>query len=117
LSLAAQGLLKDPAVLERQVKRMLKDPRAKALVDNFAGQWLYLRNLKTINPDFETFPDFDDNLRQAMKKETDLFIESIIKEDRSIVDLLNANYTFVNERLARHYGSRESTAPISAASL
>jgi hypothetical protein len=104
LSLAAQGLLKDPAVLERQVKRMLKDPRAKALVDNFAGQWLYLRNLKTINPDFETFPDFDDNLRQAMKKETDLFIETIIKEDRSVMDLLNANYTFVNERLARHYG-------------
>ncbi|OLE73787.1 MAG: hypothetical protein AUG12_03755 [Acidobacteria bacterium 13_1_20CM_2_57_8] len=103
LSAAAQGLLKDPAVLERQVKRMLKDPRAKALVDNFAGQWLYLRNLKTINPDFETFPDFDDNLRQAMKKETDLFIESIIREDRSVMELLNANYTFVNERLARHY--------------
>lgn len=104
LNAAGQVLLKDPAVLERQVKRMLKDPRSKALVDNFAGQWLYLRNVKTINPDFETFPDFDDNLRQAMKKETDLFIDSIIREDRSIMDLLNADYTFINERLARHYG-------------
>ncbi len=104
LGAASQGLLKDPAVLERQVRRMLKDPKAKALVDNFAGQWLYLRNLKTINPDFETFPDFDDNLRQAMKKETDLFIHSIIREDRSVMDLLNADYTFINERLARHYG-------------
>ncbi|HYR43907.1 MAG TPA: DUF1592 domain-containing protein [Terriglobia bacterium] len=104
LNAASQGLLKDPAVLERQVRRMLKDSRAKALVDNFAGQWLYLRNVKTINPDFETFPDFDDNLRQAMKKETDMLIESIIREDRSVMDLLNADYTFINERLARHYG-------------
>ena len=73
-------------------------------MDNFADQWLYLRNLKNINPDFETFPDFDDNLRQAMKHETELFFGNIIREDRSLVDLLNANYTFINERLARHYG-------------
>ena len=104
VSLASQGKLKDPAVLERQVRRMLADPRSKALVDNFSGQWLYLRNLKNINPDFETFPDFDDNLRQAMKKETDLFFGSIIREDRSVLELLTANYTFINERLARHYG-------------
>ena len=83
---------------------MLADPKSKALVNNFADQWLYLRNLKNINPDFETFPDFDDNLRQAMKQETDLFFGSIIREDRSVLDLLTANYTFVNERLARHYG-------------
>ncbi len=104
LNLASQGRLKEPAVLERQVRRMLADPRSKALVDNFAGQWLYLRNLKTINPDFETFPDFDDNLRQAMKRETELFIDSIMREDKSVMDLLSANYTFLNERLARHYG-------------
>ena len=104
ISLASQGKLKDPTVLQNQVRRMLADPKSKALVDNFAGQWLYLRNLKNINPDFETFPDFDDNLRQAMKKETDLFFTSIIREDRSVMDLLNADYTFINERLARHYG-------------
>jgi Protein of unknown function (DUF1592)/Protein of unknown function (DUF1588)/Protein of unknown function (DUF1585)/Protein of unknown function (DUF1595)/Protein of unknown function (DUF1587)/Planctomycete cytochrome C len=104
LNLATLGKLKDPAVLDTQVKRMLADPRSKALVDNFADQWLYLRNLKNINPDFETFPDFDDNLRQAMRQETDLFFSNIIHEDHSILDLLNANYTFINERLARHYG-------------
>jgi Protein of unknown function (DUF1592)/Protein of unknown function (DUF1588)/Protein of unknown function (DUF1585)/Protein of unknown function (DUF1595)/Protein of unknown function (DUF1587)/Cytochrome C oxidase, cbb3-type, subunit III len=104
LTLAAAGKLHEPAVLEGQVKRMLADPRSKALVDNFADQWLYLRNLKNINPDFETFPDFDDNLRQAMKQETDLFIGNIIHEDRSILDLIDANYSFINERLARHYG-------------
>ena len=104
LNLAALGKLHDPSVLDAQVKRMLEDPRSKSLVDNFADQWLYLRNLKNINPDFETFPDFDDNLRQAMKQETDLFINNIIREDRSIMDLIDANYTFINERLARHYG-------------
>ena len=104
LNLAALGKLKDSAVLDTQVKRMLADPKSKALVDNFADQWLYLRNLKNINPDFETFPDFDDNLRQAMRKETDLFFANIIHEDHSILDLLNANYTFINERLAHHYG-------------
>ena len=104
LNLASQGKLKDPAVLEQQVKRMLADSRSQALVDNFGDQWLYLRNLKNINPDFETFPDFDDNLRQAMKQETDLFLESIMREDHSVLDLLTADYTFLNERLARHYG-------------
>src|SRR5262249_35856431 len=104
VTLASQGKLKDASVLEQQVKRMLADERSKALVENFADQWLYLRNIKNLNPDFETFPDFDDNLRQAMKKETDLFIASIIREDRGVLDLLNANYTFLNERLARHYG-------------
>ena len=104
LDVATAGKLRQPTVLDQQVRRMLADPRSKALVDNFADQWLYLRNLKNINPDFETFPDFDDNLRQAMKEETDLFFGSIIHEDRSVLDLLTANYTFINERLARHYG-------------
>jgi hypothetical protein len=104
LTLAAQGKLKDPAVLEQQVKRMLADERSKSLIDNFAEQWLHLRNLKNSSPDLQAFPDFDDNLRQAMKEETTLFFESIMREDRNVLDLLNANYTFVNERLARHYG-------------
>ncbi len=104
LAVATEGKLKDPAVLEQQVKRMLADSRAQALVTNFADQWLYLRNLKNIQPDFQNFPDFDDNLRQAMRRETELFVSSIISEDRSALDLLNADYTFVNERLARHYG-------------
>ena len=104
LTLASQGKLKDPIVLEQQVKRMLSDPRSEALVGNFAEQWLHLRNLKSSSPDLEAFPDFDDNLRQSMKQETSLFFDSIVHEDRSVVDLLNADYTFVNERLARHYG-------------
>ncbi len=104
LSVASQGKLRDPAVLEQQVRRMLADNRAETLVTNFADQWLYLRNLKNIQPDFQTFPDYDDNLRQAMKRETELFFGSIINENRSVIDLLNADYTFVNERLARHYG-------------
>jgi mono/diheme cytochrome c family protein len=104
LNAAAQGKLKDPAVLEQQVKRMLADKRSSALIANFAEQWLFLRNLKNSAPDLENFPDFDDNLRQAMKEETTLFFDSIMREDRSVVDLLNADYTFVNERLARHYG-------------
>ena len=104
LTLATQGKLKDPAVLEQQVRRMLADKRSETLVTNFADQWLYLRNLKNIQPDFQTFPDYDDNLRQAMKRETELFFGSIISENRSVMDLLNADYTFVNERLARHYG-------------
>ncbi len=104
ITVAAQGKLKDPAVLEQQVRRMLADPKADALVDNFAEQWLLLRNLKTSAPNMEAFPDFDDNLRQAMKEETRLFFKSIIQEDRNVLDLMNADYTFVNERLARHYG-------------
>jgi hypothetical protein len=104
LDAAIAGTLSRPATLERQVKRMLASPRAEALVTNFAGQWLYLRNLAVASPDARTFPDFDDNLRQAFKRETELFVESIVQEDRSALDLLRANYTFVNERLAKHYG-------------
>jgi mono/diheme cytochrome c family protein len=104
LTLASQGKLKDPIVLEQQVKRMLADKRSNAMIANFAEQWLFLRNLKTSTPDLQEFPDFDDNLRSAMKEETTLFFDSIMREDRSVVDLLNADYTFVNERLARHYG-------------
>jgi mono/diheme cytochrome c family protein len=104
LTVATQGKLKDPVVLQQQVKRMLADKRSSALIANFAEQWLFLRNLKTTVPDLEAFPDFDDNLRRAMKEETTLFIDSIMREDRSVVDLLSADYTFVNERLARHYG-------------
>ena len=104
LQLAGEGRLKDPAVLDREVRRMLADPKARALVDNFAAQWLYLRNLKSTAPDQNEFPDFDDNLRQAFRTETEMFFESVMREDRSVLDLLTADYTFVNERLARHYG-------------
>jgi hypothetical protein len=104
LDLAIAGRLNQPATLERQVTRMLADPKSEALVTNFASQWLYLRNLAAANPDARQFPDFDDNLRQAFRRETELFFQSIVNEDRSALDLLRANYTFVNERLARHYG-------------
>jgi cytochrome c551/c552 len=104
LALAAQGKLHDPAVLDQQVKRMLADKRADALTGNFLGQWLYLRNLKGTSPDPQIFPDFDDNLRQAFQHETELFVGSVMRGDRSVVDLVNADYTFVNERLAKHYG-------------
>jgi hypothetical protein len=103
LNVAAKGKLKDPAVLDRQVRRMLADPKAEALVNNFAEQWLFLRNVKSVAPDENTFPNFDDNLRQAFTRETELFFDSIVKEDRDVMDLLTANYTFVNERLAKHY--------------
>ena len=101
LDVASRGKLSDPAVLERQVRRMLADPRSQALVDNFAGQWLFLRDLKNAKPDAD---GFDENLRHSLRRETEMLFESIIREDRSIVDLLNADYTFVDERLARHYG-------------
>jgi cytochrome c5 len=104
LDLAARGKLSDQATLERQVRRMLADRRSEALVTNFGSQWLYLRNLATHIPDPRLLPDFDDNLRQAMRRETELFFQSIIDEDRSVLDLLRGNYTFVNERLAKHYG-------------
>jgi hypothetical protein len=104
LDLAAQGKLRDSVVTNQQVRRMLADPRSDALVVNFAAQWLYLRNMRAVAPDSSQFPEFDDNLRQAFQRETELFIESQLREDRSVVDLLSANYTFVNERLARHYG-------------
>jgi hypothetical protein len=104
LDLAAQGRLKDPAVLDRQIKRMLADPRSDALVSNFTGQWLSVRSLKTSEPVVNLFPDFDDNLRNAFEREVELFFGSVVHEDRSILDLLTADYTFVNERLAKHYG-------------
>jgi hypothetical protein len=104
LDLAVQGELSKTDVLEKQVRRMLADERARSLVTNFAGQWLYLRNLDSVIPDMRLFPDFDDNLRQALKKETELFFESVMREDRSALDLIRADYTFLNERLAKHYG-------------
>jgi mono/diheme cytochrome c family protein len=104
LTAASQGKLRDGAELERQVRRMLADPKSSALVSNFAGQWLLIRNLKTFLPNSDEFPDFDDNLRQAFARETELFFESVMREDRNVVDLLTADYSFVNERLARHYG-------------
>jgi hypothetical protein len=104
LDLAAQGKLKDPVVLEQQVKRMLADPKADALVRNFTGQWLGVRSLQSSEPVVNLFPDFDDNLRAAYQREIELFFGSIVHEDRSILDLLTANYTFVNERLAKQYG-------------
>lgn len=103
LGLAAAGKLRQPDVLEKQVTRMLADERSQSLVTNFAGQWLYLRNLEAAIPDMRLFPDFDDNLRQAMRQETELFFESIVRENRSVLDLIKADYTFLNERLAKHY--------------
>jgi len=104
LDVAVKGQLKDPLVLDRHVRRMVADPKAKALIDNFAGQWLVLRNIKDVAPDPDLFPDFDDNLRDAFLRETELFFESQLREDRAVPELLSANYTFLNERLARHYG-------------
>lgn len=104
LNLAIQGKLHEPAVLEHETRRMLADERAHAMADNFAGQWLYLRDLKSSNPDGREFPDFDDNLRQAFQRETEMLFESVLHEDRPVLDLLDADYTFVNERLAKHYG-------------
>ena len=104
LDLAERGQLRDREVLDRQVRRMLADHRSKALVSNFGGQWLAIRNMRAVSPDPELFPDFDDELRVAFQKETELFFESLIREDRPLMDLLDADYTFVNERLARHYG-------------
>ena len=103
LGLAERGELGDPAVLEAQVARMLADPRAHSLATNFAGQWLYLRNLDAARPNLRLYPDFDDNLRRAMRRETELLFASIVDEDRDVLDLLRADYTFLNERLARHY--------------
>jgi hypothetical protein len=104
LNAAANGDLKKPAVLERQVRRMLADSKAGALIANFAGQWLHLRNLRNKQPNSFQFPDFDDDLRRAMVREVELFFKSVMDEDRSVLDLMTADYTYVNERLARHYG-------------
>jgi hypothetical protein len=104
LKLAIDGKLHQPAILERQTRRMLADPKSRSLVTNFANQWLFLRELKNANPDVTIFPDFDDNLRQAFQRETEMLFDSVVREDRSVIDLLDSDYTFVNERLARHYG-------------
>ena len=104
LDTAIQGKLRAPGMLERQVRRMLADERSETLVTNFAGQWLYLRNLAASSPDMRLFAGFDDNLREAFRRETELFFDSIMRENRNVLDLLRADYTFVNERLAKHYG-------------
>ncbi len=104
LDLARDAKLRDPRVLRQQVGRMLEDPRSEALVQNFAGQWLQLRNLESAQPDPDRFPDFDEPLREAMRRETEFFFRSILQEDRSLIDFLDADYTFLNQRLARHYG-------------
>jgi hypothetical protein len=104
LDLAEDGKLRDSGVLEQQVRRMLADPRSSALVTSFASQWLYLRNLSAARPDPEAFADFDHSLRDAFRQQTELFVESQLREDASVLRLLDADYTFLNERLARHYG-------------
>lgn len=103
LDVAESGDLSNPEVLEHQVRRMLADARSQALVDNFAGQWLYLRNLESVSPDRRIYPDFDENLRYAFRRETELLFETIVRDDRPMPELLNADYTFLNERLAKHY--------------
>jgi len=103
LDLAERDALRQPEVLEAQVLRMLRDSRSESLVKNFASQWLYLRNLESLTPDMRSFPDFDHNLREAFREETERFFESIVREDRSVLDLIDADYTFLNERLAKHY--------------
>jgi mono/diheme cytochrome c family protein len=104
LEAAVSGDLRDPALLEAQVLRMLRDPRSEALIENFAGQWLLLRNLQSVTPDTLLFPDFDDNLRRAFRRETELLVGSVLREDRPVIDLIDADYTFVNDRLGAHYG-------------
>jgi hypothetical protein len=104
LALAEKGKLQDNAVLEQQTRRMIADPRSDAFVRNFGGQWLHLRNLETVTPDPDQFPNFDESLRRAFQRETELFFESILREDRSIFELLSADYTYLNQRLAEHYG-------------
>ena len=104
LDAAERGALSNPEVLVKQTRRMLADPRAQSLVTNFASQWLHLRNLDSITPDGRLFPDFDDNLRQAFRRETELHFETVLREDRSVLDLLRTDHTFLNERLAKHYG-------------
>ena len=111
VDLAVQNKLHEPAILEQQVRRMLADSRSKALVANFTGQWLSVRSLQTSEPVVNLFPDFDDNLREAYRREVELFFASIVHEDRSILDLLNADYTFVNERLAKEYGIPDIYGP------
>jgi mono/diheme cytochrome c family protein len=104
LGVAEKGKLADPQVLKQQIQRMLDDPKSEALTSNFAGQWLYIRNVDTVKPDPAIFPDFDESLRASMRRETELFFDSLVQENRSAMDLLEAKYTFLNDRLAKHYG-------------
>ena len=104
LAIAQRGELHRPKVLESQVRRMLADPRSSSLVENFAAQWLHLRNLESFTPDLRLFPDFDDNLREAFRRETELHFEALLREDRVVLDLIKTDHTFLNERLAKHYG-------------
>jgi hypothetical protein len=104
IDIAARGTLRTPGVLEKEVRRMLADPKSAALVDNFTGQWLNVRGLKSVEPVVNIFPDFDDNLRNAFQREAELFFDAIVHEDKSALDLLTADFTYVNERLAKHYG-------------
>ena len=110
IRLAADKKLREPAVLEQQVRRMLADPRADALANNFASQWLHLRNLRDWDPDPYAFPNADRNLMASMERETELFFMSIVRDDRQILELLTADYTFIDGRLARHTRSRTSSA-------
>ncbi len=111
LEVAEKGKLKDPAVLDQQVRRLLDDPRSDSLVSNFAGQWLYIRNLAQQKPDPDIFPEFDESLRQGFRRETELFFRYILREDRSVMELLDANYSFLNQRLAEHYGIPDIYGP------
>jgi hypothetical protein len=111
LDAARQGTLRQPAVIEAQVRRMLGDPKSSALVEEFAGQWLQFKNMDVARPDLQRFPMFDDQLRVSMRRETTMFVESIVRQDGSVLALLDANYTFLNERLARFYGVEGVSGP------
>ena len=108
---ADAGTLRNPVVLASQVRRMLRDPRSNALAEHFGGQWLQFRALESVTRDRARFPDFEDYLRLSMRRETELFVEHVIREDRSILDFIDGRYTFVNERLARHYGIPDVSGP------
>jgi hypothetical protein len=111
LKLAESGALRQPKILQQQLTRMLKDPKASALAENFAGQWLELRKLESLKPDLDKFPGFDEYLRLSMRRETELFFNEMIQSDRSILEFIDADWTFVNEKLARHYGLTKITGP------
>jgi len=111
LRLAGEGQLRQPAVLDAQVRRLLKDPKSAELVKNFGGQWLQLANIDVVRPDFEKFPEWEDSLRASMRQETELFLGNIVRQDRSVLEMLKADYTFMNERLARFYGIEGVTGP------
>ena len=108
---ADAGTLRDPQILAFQVRRMLRDPKAQALAENFGGQWLQFRALESLTRDRDKFPEFEDYLRLSMRRETELFIETIVRKDRSVLDFINGRYSFLNERLARHYGIPNVSGP------